>query len=71
MAGRSGSTGRNHGNFSAMLGVPLKADTFLPRRFQHIKQPFVAQLRELGCSVFHFGVLDRPRQHFRLRRALL
>ena len=54
-----------------MLGVPLKAHTFLPRRFQHLKQPFVAQLRELRGSVFHFGVLDSPRQHFRLRRAFL
>jgi hypothetical protein len=54
-----------------MLGVPLKADTFLPRRFQHVKQPFVAQLRQLRGCVFHFGVLDSPRQHFCLRRAFL
>ena len=49
----------------------MKADTFLPSRFQHSNQPFVAQVRELGCRVFHFGVLDRPRQHFRLGGACL
>ena len=54
-----------------MLGVPLKAYTFLPSRFQHLKQPFVAQLGQLRGSVFHFGVFDSPRQHFSLRRAFL
>ncbi len=54
-----------------MLGVPLKAYTFLPRRFQHLKQPFVAQLGQLRGSVFHFGVLDSTRQHFSLCRAFL
>lgn len=52
-----------------MLCIPLKEQTLLSRRVQHIEQSFVAKLREEGSSIFHFCMLHGTRQHFGLRGA--